>query len=51
MSKYAIGYVVTVFFYGEMTKFKYAGRGEWECISGYNSPGSYSQLLEMLNGE
>ena len=48
MSKYAIGYIVTVFFDGDMTKFKYAGGGEWEFISGCNSPARYEQLLDMI---
>jgi len=45
---YAIGYIATVFWYGDKTKFKYAGRGEWEFISGENSPARYEQLLDMV---
>ena len=48
MGKYPIGYVVTIFCLGSMTKFKYAGRDEWEFISGCNSPASYEQLLDMI---
>jgi hypothetical protein len=48
MNKYPIGYVATVFFYGETTRYKYAGNGEWECISGCNSPARYQQLLDMV---
>ena len=47
-SKYAIGYIATVFCCGVMTKFKYAGGGEWEFISGCNSPQSYEQMLDMV---
>ncbi len=49
MNNYAIGYIATVFFMGEKTKFKYAGNGEWEFISGCNSPARYEQLLDMVN--
>ena len=49
MSKYAIGCVATVFYDGEPTKFKYAGGGEWEFISGCNSPARYNQMLDMIN--
>ena len=49
MSNYAIGYIATVFWFGDMTKFKYAGNGEWEFISGCNSPARYEQLLDMVN--
>jgi len=49
MSKYAIGYIATVFWYGDQTKFKYAGNGEWEFVSGCNSPARYEQLLDMVN--
>ena len=46
--KYAIGYRVAVFCYGEKTVFKYAGGGEWEFVSGCNSPAMYQQLLELI---
>ena len=46
--KYAIGYIATVFWFGDKTKFKYAGNGEWEFISGENSPARYDQLLDMV---
>ena len=49
MSKYAIGYTATVFFNGEMTKFKYVGGGEWEFISGCNSPAMYEQMLDLVS--
>jgi hypothetical protein len=48
MCKYPIGYVATVFYYGNATKFKYAGNGEWEFVSGINSPAMYNQLLELV---
>ena len=48
MSKYAIGYIATVFYNGDMTKFKYAGGGEWEFISGCNSPARYEQMLDLV---
>ena len=47
--KYAIGYIVTVFYDGDMTKFKYAGGGEWEFISGCNSPARYEQMLDLVS--
>tara|TARA_R110002126_G_scaffold101189_2_gene233179 strand:+ start:525 stop:677 length:153 start_codon:yes stop_codon:yes gene_type:complete len=49
MNKYPIGYVATVFFNGDKTKYKYAGGGEWEFVSGINSPARYEQLLDMVN--
>jgi len=49
MNKYPIGYVATVFYNGEMTKYKYTGGGEWEFVSGTNSPARYEQLLDMVN--
>ncbi len=49
MSKYPIGYEATVFHYGEMTTYRYVGGGEWEFVSGCNSPARYQQLLDMLN--
>ena len=48
MSKYAIGYIATVFYNGDMTKFKYAGGGEWEFISGCNSPARHEQMLDLV---
>ena len=48
MSKYPIGYTATVFYYGKATKYKYIGGGEWEFISGINSPMMYQSLLEMM---
>ena len=50
MGKYAIGYIVTVFLYGEATKYRYAGGGEWEFISGTNSPSNYESLIELVKG-
>lgn len=47
-NKYPIGYVATVFYNGEKTKYRYAGNGEWEFISGCNSPARYQQLLDMV---
>ncbi len=29
MSKYLVGYVATVFYYGKATKYKYVGGGGW----------------------
>jgi hypothetical protein len=49
MSNYSIGYVATVFFNGDKTKYKYAGGGEWECVEGCDSPARYQQLLNMIN--
>lgn len=49
MGKHAIGYVATVFYNGEKTKFRYVGNGEWEFISGCNSPARYEQLIQMVN--
>jgi len=49
MSNYAIGYIATVFWCGDATKFKYTGNGEWEFISGCNSPARYEQLLDMVS--
>ena len=49
MNNYAIGYIATVFFNGAVTKFKYVGNGEWEFVSGCNSPARYEQLLDMVN--
>ena len=49
MGKYPIGYIVTVFYGGDMTKFKYAVNGEWEFISGCNSLARYNQMLDMIN--
>lgn len=49
MRQFAIGYVVTVFYDGEATKFKYAGSGEWEFVSGCNSPARYEQLMELIS--
>lgn len=49
-SRYPIGYIATVFYYGEKTKYKYAGGGEWEFISGINSPAMYEQLLDLVKG-
>ena len=49
MGNYAIGYIATVFFNGDKTKYKYAGAGEWEFLEGCNSPARYQQLLEMVN--
>ncbi len=48
MSSYPIGYVVTVFWYGDMTKYKYAGGGEWAFISGENTTARYKQMLNMI---
>lgn len=48
--RYPIGYIVTIFNYGEMTKYKYAGGCEWELISGINSPAMYEQLLDLVKG-
>lgn len=49
MSKYPVGYVATIFYGGDKTKFKYRGCGEWEFVSGENSPARYKQLLDMIN--
>jgi hypothetical protein len=48
MNKYPIGYVATVFYNGDMTKFKYVGNGEWEFVSGDNCSARYQQLLDMV---
>ena len=48
MSKYPIGYKAHVFYYGVVTTYKYVGGGEWEFISGINSPARYEQLLELV---
>lgn len=48
INKYPIGYIATIFYNGEMTKYKYAGRGEWRFVSGENSPARYKQLLDMV---
>jgi hypothetical protein len=47
---YPIGYVATVFYLGEMTKYRYVGSGEWEFVEGDNSPARYEQLLDMVGG-
>ncbi|APC44310.1 hypothetical protein [Pseudoalteromonas phage PH357] len=47
-SKYPIGYVACVFYDGVKTKYRYAGNGEWEFLSGINSPYMYECLLEMV---
>ena len=49
MSKYPIGYIATVFYNGEKTKFRYAGGGEWEFVSGDNCSARYEQLLDMVS--
>lgn len=49
MMSYPVGYIATVFYYGEKTKFRYMGNGEWEFVSGENSSARYQQLLDMVN--
>ena len=49
MNKYHIGYIVTVFWWGNPTKFKYVGGGEWEFLSGENTTARYKQLLDMVS--
>lgn len=49
MHKYPVGYIATVFYNGDMTKFKYLGNGEWEFISGDNCSARYAQLLDMVS--
>ena len=49
MNRYPIGAIVTIFYMGEATKYKYAGSGEWEVLSGFSSPARYEQLLDMVN--
>ena len=48
MNKYPIGYVATVFYDGIATKYKYVGLGEWEFLSGINSPARYQQLMDLV---
>ena len=48
MKKYAIGYRATVFWRGEKTTYKYIGGGEWEFVSGCNSPARYAQLMDLV---
>lgn len=47
-NKYPIVYIATVFYNGDATKYRYAGNGEWEFLSGCNSPARYEQLLDMI---
>ena len=48
MARYSIGYETCVFWYGQKTVYKYVGGGEWECVSGNDSPARYEQLLDMV---
>lgn len=48
-NKYPIGYITCVFYNGVKTTYRYAGNGEWEFISGINSPARYEQLLDMVS--